>query len=149
MKEMEETKEKIAKVKVYRFDPLEDKEPHYQTYEVPLKYENMTVLGLLMYIYENLDPSIGFMYSCCRLSEQGRCGVCDMVIDGKGAQACTAPAKEGETLVEPPLKIGFPVIRDLIPSQYSLADRDRFFLSRATAAHRFRKAYEKTRTKEE
>jgi succinate dehydrogenase/fumarate reductase-like Fe-S protein len=141
---MGKTSEKIAKVKVFRFDPSRDEQPHYQTYEVPLKYENMNVLGLLMYIYENLDPGLSFMYSCCRTSnDQGRCGVCDMFIDGKGAQACTFMAKEGETVVEPPLVIGFPIIKDLISSQFSLADREKFLVSRANAFHRFKKAYEK------
>jgi succinate dehydrogenase/fumarate reductase-like Fe-S protein len=140
---MEKTANKMAKVKVFRYDPSVDEQPFYQTYEIPLKYENMTMLGLLLHIYENLDPSLSFMYSCCRLSEQGRCGICDMFIDGKAAQACTFLAKEGETIVEPPLIIGFPIIKDLVSSQFSLADREKFFVSRANASHRFNKAYEK------
>lgn len=145
---MEKASEKMAKVRVFRFDPLKDEKPHYQTYDVPLKYENMTALGLLLHIYENLDPSLAFMYSCCRLSEQGRCGVCDMFIGGEGAQACTYQVKEGEILLEPPRIIGYPVIKDLITRQFSLVDREKFFVPRTNALHRFRKTYEKIKGRE-
>jgi succinate dehydrogenase/fumarate reductase-like Fe-S protein len=144
---LQESSEKLVKIKVYRYDPSQDDEPSYQTYEIPLKYDNMTILGLLMYIYEKLDPSLAFMYSCCRLSEQGRCGICDMFINGKGEQACTFIvndfAEKGEILVEPPFALGFPIIKDLIASQYSLADREKFFIPRANALHKFRQTYAK------
>jgi len=143
---MESESVKIAKMKVFRFDPSSDKKPYYDTYEVPIKYDNMTILGMLMYIYENLDPSLAFLYSCCRFSEQGKCGICDMMVNGEGAQACTFIVEEGEFVVEPPNIIGFPLIRDLVTSQFSPADRDLFFLSRANSIHRFKKAYDTFKT---
>ena len=140
------------KVKIYRYDPHQDEKPSYQIYEIPLKYDNMTMLGILMHIYENLDPSLAFMYSCCRLTEQGRCGICDMFINGKGEQACTflvnEYAEKSEIIVEPPFSLGFPIIKDLIASQYSLVDREKFFIPRANASHKFRQTYTKIKNQE-
>lgn len=122
---MTEVKEKI-KVKVFRFDPSIDKEPRYVTYEVPFsKEEKMCVLSLLDYIYENLDSSLAYLSSC----RVGRCHCCDLMVNGKAVEACSELVL-GDITIEPPLKLGFKVIKDLIASDILLSSRDVIALTR-------------------
>ena len=44
--------EKFINVKVFRFDPSVDKEPRYQTYQVPFE-KGMSAMSALDYIYQN------------------------------------------------------------------------------------------------
>ncbi|MCQ5374619.1 MAG: 2Fe-2S iron-sulfur cluster-binding protein [Candidatus Methanomethylicia archaeon] len=97
---------KTIKVKVFRFNPRRDSSPHYDVFEVPYT-EGMSVLNALVYIYENIDPSLAIPYSC----RIGRCGWCTLLVNGKATQTCTTLLK-GDVTVEPlPL---FEVIKDLI-----------------------------------
>jgi len=80
--------QKKIKVKVFRFDPTVEKEPHYETYEVPLT-EGMSVLDILDYIYENIDSSLAYYdHAACR---HGICGGCAVVVNGKTCLACQTP----------------------------------------------------------
>jgi len=92
-------------VECFRFDPDKDSEPHFQKYEVPF-VKDSSVLDMLNYIYENLDPSLGFYASCRR----GACARCNMKINGKARFAC-AELVTGDLKLEPirPEK----VVRDL------------------------------------
>lgn len=97
---------KNIKVKVFRFNPKIEDSPHYDVFEIPY-IEGMSVLNALIYIYENLDSSLAFPYSC----RIGRCGWCTLLINGKASLTCTTPVK-GDIVVEPlPL---FEVIKDLV-----------------------------------
>ncbi len=60
------------------------------TYEVPVE-EGESVLGVLQYIYENLDPGLTF-YSSCRI---GLCTGCLVRVNGKACFACTTLAEGG------------------------------------------------------
>ena len=105
---MSRVPQKGVNVKVLRFDPSVDKEPKYQTYEVPLN-SLMSVLDVLDYIYENLDSTLAYnSHAACHSSI---CGNCMMVINGKASLACKTPAT-GDITVEPPPK--FKTIRDLV-----------------------------------
>jgi succinate dehydrogenase/fumarate reductase iron-sulfur protein len=96
-------------VKVYRFDPTVDKKPRYQSYAVP--FENgLSVLNILQYISDNIDPSLSFYYSC----RIGKCNGCLMTVNGKSARVCTQPAEKQMTIE--PLR-GFKVIKDLVVDQ--------------------------------
>lgn len=106
---MTELKDKV-KVTVYRFNPVKDNIPQYITYEVPYT-ECMTVLSALNYIYENLDTSLSYQYSC----RQGLCHACDVVVNGEPVEACSKVI-HGDITIEPPWKLGFDVIKDLIAS---------------------------------
>ena len=54
-----------AIVKIKRFDPALDKEPRYQTYEVPAEgWMKHKVVDTLRYIYENIDPTLAFREPC-------------------------------------------------------------------------------------
>lgn len=80
--------EKKAIVKVFRFDPATEKEPHYDTFTVGIK-EKMSVLEALFEILEKQDNTLAFRFSC----RGAVCGSCGMFISGAYRLAC-------ETLVE-------------------------------------------------
>ena len=98
-------KEKTLRVRVYRYDPNEDKAPRFKNYDVPF-VEKMSVTNVLEYIYENLDHSLAFFVSCNR----GNCGRCVVRMNGKNCLACVTEVKK-DFKVEPAK--GKRVIRDL------------------------------------
>lgn len=101
----EKGREIIARV--YRYDPLVDTAPRYETYEVPWR-EKITVLELLRYIFENYEP-ISFRYECRMM----QCGLCAVQIDGDPRLACATVIEKPSEITIEPLK-GFPVIKDLV-----------------------------------
>ena len=105
--------EKIQ-VKVRRYDPATDKEAHYSSYEVLLD-EGTSVMGVLKYIYENLDRTLSF-YCSCRI---GKCTGCWVTVNGKTTLACTRLAG-GDMVIEP--QRGFEVIKDLVVDRSSKAN---------------------------
>jgi len=130
---------RVIKVRVFRFNPTEDKEPRYVTYEVPIE-EGWSTYNVLTYIHDNIDSSLSF-YGSCRI---GVCGGCGAVIDGKGARTCTTIVK-GDFTIDPPLILGFGVIKDLIAKDILIRDRDVFSLPRNNAFQRFTEAYNKSK----
>ena len=54
---------RIQKVKILRYDPEKDAEPHFQTFEVPFD-ETMSTLDALGYIKDNLDKDLSYRWSC-------------------------------------------------------------------------------------
>ena len=60
-------------VRIFRFDPSVDTEPHYDSFSVEVSAEEkMTVMGLLEYISKHFDSSLSFFsHSACR---HGICG---------------------------------------------------------------------------
>jgi succinate dehydrogenase/fumarate reductase-like Fe-S protein len=88
----------ISTVKLWRYNPRVDREPYYETYEVPHE-ENATVLDCIIYIYEHLNPSVSYRYAC----KIGFCVSCLMVINGKPGFACLKIA-ETEMTIEPQIK---------------------------------------------
>jgi succinate dehydrogenase/fumarate reductase-like Fe-S protein len=97
-----------VQLKVFRFDPANDRAPRYESYQIPWK-EGLLLLPALKYIRDNLDETLAFRDYCCGCSW---CVSCIMTVDGKGIQTCSRPLKPGESLVVEPMW-GFPVIRDL------------------------------------
>ncbi len=93
-------------VKILRFKPWEDKKPRFVTYKVHI-HGKSSILNVLNYISENIDPTLGF-YSSCRI---GKCMGCQVVVNGKVRLACTTPV-EGDIVLEPLRK--FKVIKDLV-----------------------------------
>jgi succinate dehydrogenase/fumarate reductase-like Fe-S protein len=95
-----------GKVTVFRYDPEQDQEGRYVTYEVPI--ENATVLNVLNYIYEDLDPSLAFRGNLCT---KGYCGGCGVMVNGKPVMSCQTLA-QAEVVIEP--HPGFKIIKDLV-----------------------------------
>jgi succinate dehydrogenase/fumarate reductase-like Fe-S protein len=100
--------EKSIKVKVFRFDPSQEKEPHYQTYQVPFE-RGMSAMSALDYIYQNIDSSVAYYdHAGCDL---GICGRCTGIINGKPGLFCQT-VLEGDATFEPMPKSR--VLKDLV-----------------------------------
>jgi succinate dehydrogenase / fumarate reductase iron-sulfur subunit len=98
-------------LKIYRFNPETDKEPHYSTFNVDTE-PNDRILDCLNQIRWEQDSSLAYRMSCAH----GICGSDAISINGIPALACQKLIKDydytKEILVEP-LKY-FPIIKDLI-----------------------------------
>lgn len=100
-----------AKVRVYRFDPTNDKKAKYQEYNVPADgWKDLKVLDTLHYIQRHMDGSLSFRESC---RQYQICGACIMMVNKKLALACEMMSTP-EMLIEPAPR--YPVIKDLIVS---------------------------------
>jgi fumarate reductase iron-sulfur subunit len=106
-------------LRVSRFRPETDAEPHFQDYEVPLR-RDWTVLDGLNHIKNHLDPTLSFRWSC----RMGICGSCGMTVDGEPALTCgtfLSDCAPGPILVEP--LNNFPIVRDLVVDITSFIER--------------------------
>jgi fumarate reductase iron-sulfur subunit len=100
--------QEMIKVKVFRLDPSVDKEPRYETYEVPWA-EGLSAMNALDYIYQSLDSTLAYYdHAGCDL---GICGQCTGRINGKPGLFCQTPIR-GETTLEPISRDR--VLRDLV-----------------------------------
>ena len=100
--------EKMINVRVFRFDPSGDKEPHFQTYQIPFE-KGMSAMTALDYIYQNLDGTIAYYdHAGCDL---GICARCTGIINGKPGLFCQTVI-EGDVTLEPVSKSK--VLKDLI-----------------------------------
>jgi len=93
-------------IKVYRFNPLKDKEPYYEEYEVEHR-EHMKVLDALDYMNRELGANLAYRSSC----RAGQCGACAVRANSKPCLACRRDVEEG--MVIEPLR-NFPVLKDLV-----------------------------------
>ena len=94
-------------VRVARFDPERDAAPHYDSYPVPIQ-EGWSILNVLTYIYEEMDPTLAF-YGPCRI---GKCVACHVKVNGKTRLACTELAPPQEMTLDPMTQRG--LIRDFV-----------------------------------
>ena len=105
---MNEMENKKIKVMILRFDPTVDSSSHYQTYEVPLE-SRMTVMDVLDYVYENLDPSLAYhSHTSCH---RRICARCNVVVNKKAGLSCHTEVN-GDITIDPLPR--FKVIRDLV-----------------------------------
>jgi succinate dehydrogenase/fumarate reductase iron-sulfur protein len=96
----------MINIRVYRYNPEIDQSPRLEDYVVPVE-EKGTVLGALLHIYEQSDPTLAFRFGCRFM----RCGVCALEVDGKPRLACITRARKGMK-IEPLHNLQ--VIRDLV-----------------------------------
>jgi len=109
---------KTIRLRIQRFDPKTDSEPHYDTFEVPTKL-GMTVLDALFQVLENQDRLLAFRYSC----RSAVCGSCATFINGKQRLACNTQINTlGSEITIGPLS-HIPVIRDLVVDLHPFFDR--------------------------
>jgi len=96
----------VIQVQISRFNPEKDNKPYMQKFSVPWDNEG-TVLGLLKYIYNNMDKTIAFRSNC----KNEHCGECGIRIDDKAALACRTIVDKNTVTLKPLAKI--PVLKDL------------------------------------
>ena len=97
--------------KVYRYNPDTKDNPTIDTYHVDMEQCGPMILDALIYIKDQIDPTLTFRRSC----REGICGSCAMNIDGVNTLACIQGIGEvkGEISIYPLPHM--PVIKDLIP----------------------------------
>ena len=104
---------KLTEFRVYRWSPDDDQNPRVDTYYVDRGDCGPMVLDALIWIKNNIDPTLTFRRSC----REGICGSCAMNIDGANTLACTRAIDEGKaggTVKIYPLPHQ-PVVKDLVP----------------------------------
>jgi succinate dehydrogenase / fumarate reductase iron-sulfur subunit len=103
------TATRTISLKIRRFNPETDAEPHWETYSVPALPTDR-VLNLLHYVKWELDGSLTFRRSCAH----GVCGSDAMRINGVNRLACKVLVRDmpDEITVEP-IK-GLPLEKDLV-----------------------------------
>jgi fumarate reductase (CoM/CoB) subunit B len=92
-------------VRVFRYAPEIDDQPHYQHYQVSVN-EGARVLHVLHAIHDEIDPTIAYRYCC----GSGQCGSCAVRVNGQAVLACMQEATDG-MIIEP---LELPVIMDLV-----------------------------------
>ena len=107
-------------VRIKRYNPEEDEEAHWETYEVPAEPKD-SALSLLLYIKWRVDGTLTFRKSCAH----GICGSDAMQINGENKLACSVLVEDlvsgdGDTISFAPLP-SQPVVKDLV------IDQTRFF----------------------
>jgi succinate dehydrogenase / fumarate reductase, iron-sulfur subunit len=105
---------------IFRFDPVNDKEHHFQEFKVPFTREDQTVLEALFYIQQRLDDSLAFRSSC----RAGICGSCAMHINGKYRLACnTLVSRLKSNIVTVRPLAHMPVYKDLFVDMRSFWEK--------------------------
>jgi len=97
-------------LQIRRYRPEDEREPVWESFEVPDRPEWMVLDGL-NYIKDRLDGSLSYRWAC----RMGVCGSCGMVVNGKPVLTCATylSALGPDPVRVEPIK-GFPVIRDLV-----------------------------------
>ena len=97
--------------RIYRFDPDKAENPRLDTYWVDMKECGPMVLDGLIWIKNNIDPTLTFRRSC----REGVCGSCSMNIGGTNTLACTLHADDAPKRISIYPLPHLPVIKDLVP----------------------------------
>jgi len=105
-----ETPNNCVRLKILRYNPQIDADPHYETYDLPIGAEKMNLLQALEAIYQNYDESLTFRRYSCGIQF---CNSCLMLINGKPSHACLTIVDAGAEYEVAPLK-GKRVLLDLI-----------------------------------
>lgn len=96
---------------IYRWAPDDGANPRLDSYEVNLDNCGPMVLDAIIYIKNELDPTLTFRRSC----REGICGSCAMNIGGTNTLACTKAITDfpGDITIYPLPHL--PVLKDLVP----------------------------------
>ena len=97
--------------RVYRWNPDTGENPSMDTYEIDLDKCGPMVLDAIIYIKNELDPTLTFRRSC----REGICGSCAMNIGGTNTLACTKSIEDikGDVNIYPLPHMA--VVKDLVP----------------------------------
>jgi succinate dehydrogenase / fumarate reductase iron-sulfur subunit len=115
---MSDTQNK-ATVRIQRFNPDDDKKPHFQEFTVSYT-RDMTLLDALHEIKTHQDGSLTYRRSC----RHAICGSCAMNVNGANMLVCNTPIKnhlnrKGQVTIKPLPYL--PIIKDLV------VDRTKFW----------------------
>jgi succinate dehydrogenase / fumarate reductase iron-sulfur subunit len=102
---------RLREFKIYRYDPDTEESPRLDTYFVNLDDCGPMVLDALLWIKNNIDPTLTLRRSC----REGICGSCAMNIDGLNTLACTKGMDEIAGIIRIYPLPHMPVIKDLVP----------------------------------
>ena len=98
-----------VELRVKRYNPEQDKKPHWETYDLEMD-ESDRVLDGLHEVKAHHDGTLSFRRSCAH----GVCGSDAMVINGSNALACVLLVKDVGTKISIEPIRGLPVIKDLV-----------------------------------
>ena len=84
-------------LQIYRWNREDGSNPRIDTFNLDKKKIGPMLLDAIMYIKNNVDPSIAFRRSC----REGICGSCSMNINGTNTLACLTPIDKNEFRVYP------------------------------------------------
>jgi succinate dehydrogenase / fumarate reductase iron-sulfur subunit len=106
---METTKQQVN-LKILRFNPEHDDEPHYETYQIEAE-PTERILDMLEAIKGNVDGSLSFRRSCAH----GVCGSDAMRINGRNLLACKVLLQDlGTTDITIEPLLGLKILKDMI-----------------------------------
>ena len=106
---MDEPPKRTVELRIRRFDPEADAEPHWEAYAVPTQPPDR-VLDLLHYVKWEIDGSLTFRRSC----GSGVCGSDAMRINGVNRLACKVSVHDlPDAITVEPIK-GLPLEKDLV-----------------------------------
>src|ERR1700676_1163924 len=97
--------------KIYRWNPDDGKNPSTDTYFIDTGDCGPMVLDGLIWIKNNIDPTLTFRRSC----REGVCGSCAMNVDGRNALACIKDMADVKGTVKIYPLPHQPVVKDLVP----------------------------------
>lgn len=103
-------------VRIRRFDPACEKEPHFETYTVKVN-DGARVLHVLHAIHDTIDPTLSYRYSCA----SGQCGSCAVRVNGEPVLACMTEATDNSTLEPINLTVKKDLVVDLLPKLEEIA----------------------------
>ncbi|GAB5505516.1 MAG: succinate dehydrogenase iron-sulfur subunit [Rhizobiaceae bacterium] len=101
----------LREYRIYRWSPDDGDNPRVDTYYVDLDDCGPMVLDALLWIKDNVDPTLTLRRSC----REGICGSCAMNIDGTNTLACTKGMDEVNGSVKVYPLPHMPVVKDLVP----------------------------------
>ena len=95
-------------VNIYRWNRESGNNPSIDTYHLNKSKMGPMLLDAIMYIKNNIDPTLTFRRSC----REGICGSCSMNINGTNTLACLTPIDQKEYNIYPLPHMS--VIKDLV-----------------------------------
>merc|ERR1712150_77522 len=110
----------VKEFKIYRWDPDVGSSPVMESYEVDLNKCGPMVLDALIYIKNEIDPTLTFRRSC----REGICGSCSMNIGGSNTLACICridQRTEKATKIYPLPHME--IVKDLVPDMQNFYDQ--------------------------
>ena len=102
---------RIKEFRIYRWSPDDDRNPRLDTFELDIDKGGPMVLDALIYIKNEVDPTLTFRRSC----REGICGSCSMNIDGVNTLACLKAHDEVKGAVRIYPLPHMAVVKDLVP----------------------------------